>query len=62
MTCQIANVLKRQGVRKGDRVAIYMPVSPIAAATMLACTRYWSCAQVGGAVIVVGGAMSVMCL
>ena len=39
MTCRIANVLKRQGVKKGDRVAIYMPVSPIAAATMLACTR-----------------------
>ena len=39
MTCQIANVLKEQGVQKGDIVAIYMPVSLIAAATMLACTR-----------------------
>ena len=39
MTCQIANVLKSQGVKKGDRVAIYMPVSLEAAATMLACTR-----------------------
>ena len=38
-TCQIANVLKRKGVKKGDTVCIYMPVSPIAVACMLACTR-----------------------
>ena len=39
LTCQIANALKEQGVKKGDRVAIYMPVSLVAAATMLACAR-----------------------
>lgn len=38
-TCRLANTLKRHGVRRGDRVAIYMPVSPIAVAAMLACTR-----------------------
>ena len=38
-TCQIANALKRDGVKKGDRVAIYMPVSPLLVASMLACTR-----------------------
>ncbi|XP_043913666.1 acetyl-coenzyme A synthetase 2-like, mitochondrial [Protopterus annectens] len=39
MTCRLANVLKRHGIKKGDRVAIYMPVSPVAVAAMLACTR-----------------------
>uniref|UniRef100_W5K4Q0 Propionate--CoA ligase n=1 Tax=Astyanax mexicanus TaxID=7994 RepID=W5K4Q0_ASTMX len=39
MTCRIANTLKSLGVQKGDRVAIYMPVSPIAVATMLGCAR-----------------------
>ena len=39
MTCQVANTLKSQGVKKGDVVAIYMPVSLEAAAVMLACTR-----------------------
>ena len=34
-----ANALKRLGVRKGDRVAIYMPMVPEAAIAMLACTR-----------------------
>ena len=38
-TCCIANVFKREGVKKGDRVAIYMPASPLLAATMLACAR-----------------------
>ena len=38
-TCRIANVLKREGVKKGDRVAIYMSASPLLAATMLACAR-----------------------
>ena len=37
--CQIANVLKNKGVKKGDRVAIYMPACPLAVASMLACTR-----------------------
>jgi len=38
-TCRIANVLLSCGVRKGDRVAIYMPMVPEAAYAMLACTR-----------------------
>ena len=38
-TCKIANVLKRYGVKKGDRVAIYMPVSPLMVASMMACAR-----------------------
>lgn len=39
MTNQIGNVLKRYGVQKGDRVAIYLPTSPLAVASMLACAR-----------------------
>ncbi|XP_075420293.1 acetyl-coenzyme A synthetase 2-like, mitochondrial [Tenrec ecaudatus] len=38
-TCRLANTLKKHDVRRGDRVAIYMPVSPIAVAAMLACAR-----------------------
>uniref|UniRef100_A0A3B5AEH8 Propionate--CoA ligase n=1 Tax=Stegastes partitus TaxID=144197 RepID=A0A3B5AEH8_9TELE len=38
-TCRLANVLKSHGIHKGDRVAIYMPVSPMAVAAMLACAR-----------------------
>jgi acetyl-CoA synthetase len=37
--CRFANVLKGQGVRKGDRVTIYMPNMPEAAMAMLACAR-----------------------
>ncbi|MFN9928657.1 MAG: AMP-binding protein, partial [Phenylobacterium sp.] len=37
--CRWANVLKAQGVKKGDRVTIYLPMIPAAAASMLACTR-----------------------
>lgn len=37
--CRVANVLRDSGVKKGDRVAIYLPVSPLAVASMLACTR-----------------------
>ena len=37
--CQFANVLKRNGIKKGDRVIIYLPMSPEAAVAMLACTR-----------------------
>ncbi|MBI4747442.1 MAG: acetate--CoA ligase [Acidobacteria bacterium] len=37
--CRFANVLKRLGVKKGDRVAIYMPMMPEAAVAMLACAR-----------------------
>jgi acetyl-CoA synthetase len=38
-TCQMANALKAQGVKKGDFVTIYMPMIPEAAMAMLACTR-----------------------
>ena len=37
--CKFANVLKNRGVKKGDRVSIYMPMVPEAAVAMLACTR-----------------------
>ncbi len=37
--CQFANVLKEQGVQKGDRVIIYMPMVPEAAVAMIACAR-----------------------
>ena len=37
--CRFANVLKSQGVKKGDRVSIYMPMVPEAAVAMLACAR-----------------------
>ena len=37
--CRLANVLKKRGVKKGDRVCIYMPMVPEAAYAMLACTR-----------------------
>lgn len=36
---RMANTLKSHGVGKGDRVIIYMPVSPIVVAAMLACAR-----------------------
>ena len=37
--CRFANVLKAQGVTKGDRVCLYMPMIPELAIAMLACTR-----------------------
>lgn len=37
--CQFANVLKTLGIKKGDVVAIYMPMVPEAAVAMLACAR-----------------------
>jgi acetyl-CoA synthetase len=37
--CQFANVLKSLGVKKGDRVAIYLPMIPEAVIAMLACAR-----------------------
>ena len=37
--CKFANVLKGLGVKKGDRIAIYMPMIPELAIAMLACTR-----------------------
>ncbi len=37
--CRFANVLKKHGVRRGDRVTIYLPLIPEAAVAMLACAR-----------------------
>src|SRR5438876_2869071 len=37
--CRFANVLKKLGVQKGDRVALYMPLVPELAIAMLACSR-----------------------
>ncbi|MBW8002234.1 MAG: acetate--CoA ligase [Planctomycetes bacterium] len=37
--CKFANVLKSKGIKKGDRVAIYMPMVPELAIVMLSCTR-----------------------
>ncbi|MCA4806553.1 acetate--CoA ligase [Myroides odoratimimus] len=37
--CKMANVLKEQGVKKGDRVCIYLPMIPELAVSMLACAR-----------------------
>ena len=38
-TCRFANLLKSYGIDRGDRVMIYMPMIPEAAAAMLACAR-----------------------
>lgn len=38
-TCKFANVLKDKGVKKGDRVSIYMPMVPELPIAMLACSR-----------------------
>ncbi len=38
-TCRLANLLKSRGIGRGDRVMIYMPMIPEAAAAMLACAR-----------------------
>ena len=37
--CRMANVLKKHGVQRGDRVTLYMPMIPEAAYAMLACAR-----------------------
>jgi acetyl-CoA synthetase len=37
--CRFANVLKRHGIKKGDRMLIYLPMVPEAAIAMLACAR-----------------------
>ena len=48
--CRFANVMKKQGVGKGDRVVLYMPMIPEAAIAMLACTRIGAvhCVVFGG--------------
>lgn len=37
--CRLANALRARGIKKGDRVCLYMPMVPEAAYAMLACTR-----------------------
>jgi acetyl-CoA synthetase len=37
--CRLGNVLKKQGIKKGDRVCIYLPMIPEAVVAMLACAR-----------------------
>ena len=37
--CRLANVMKAEGAKKGDRITIYMPMIPEAAVAMLACAR-----------------------
>ena len=37
--CRMANVLKKKGVKKGDRVAVYLPMIPELAISLLACAR-----------------------
>jgi len=39
LVCRVANALTEVGVRRGDRVCIYMPLTPEGMATMLACAR-----------------------
>lgn len=39
LVCQFANALRAQGVRKGDRVCLYMPMTPELAIAVLACAR-----------------------
>ena len=50
--CRFANVLKRNGIKRGDRIIIYLPMIPEAAIAMLACTR------IGGVHSVVFGGFS----
>jgi acetyl-CoA synthetase len=54
--CRFANVLKARGVKKGDRVAIYMPMIPELAMAVLACAR------IGAAHSVVFGGFSAQAL
>ncbi|PIE77358.1 MAG: acetyl-coenzyme A synthetase, partial [Candidatus Delongbacteria bacterium] len=37
--CKMANVLKSKGIKKGDRVCIYLPMIPELAFSVLACAR-----------------------
>lgn len=48
--CRFANVLKKRGIGKGDRVVLYMPMVPETAVAMLACTRIGAvhCVVFGG--------------
>lgn len=39
MVGKIANLLRNSNVKAGDRVAVYLPLTPVAIATCLACAR-----------------------
>jgi acetyl-CoA synthetase len=39
LVCQFANILESKGLKKGDRVCVYMPMVPEAAVALLACAR-----------------------
>ena len=39
MVCRISNVFLSHGIKRGQVVAIYLPICPLAVATMLACAR-----------------------
>ncbi len=54
--CKLANAMRARGIKKGDRVAIYMPMVPEAAVAMLACAR------IGAAHSVVFGGFSAQSL
>jgi acetyl-CoA synthetase len=45
--CRFSNVLKSNGVKKGDRVTLYLPMIPEAAVAMLACARIGAVHSVG---------------
>ncbi|MEL6841470.1 MAG: acetyl-coenzyme A synthetase N-terminal domain-containing protein, partial [Pseudomonadota bacterium] len=49
--CKMANILETLGVRKGDRVVIYLPMIPEAAYAMLACARIGAIHSIVSAVI-----------
>lgn len=46
-TCRVANAMRAAGVRKGDTVAIYMPMIPETAFVMLACCRIGAVHRLG---------------
>ena len=50
--CKMANILKRNGVKKGDRVIVYMPMIPEALFTV------WACARIGAIHSIVFGGFS----
>ena len=54
--CRFANALKERGVGKGDRVAVYLPMVPELAVTMLACAR------IGAVHVILSGGLSAQAL
>ncbi|MEI6730771.1 MAG: acetyl-coenzyme A synthetase N-terminal domain-containing protein, partial [Pseudomonadota bacterium] len=68
--CKFANIMLSHGVKKGDRVTIYLPMIPEAAYAMLACARigavpsvvFAGSSQFIGAQLIVGGAPALVLL